>query len=207
MTVFNKDLPIYNILVDEENDLEVDIVSIVANPAMESAFLKFSKDSKEKQQIAFSSNEQMELLGVALVPDKPIYREIDGKQFYVVFSKETIKSIAMNLFKKGYNTKMNVEHTDEDADSFIYQSYIVDTEKGINAPKGLEDTPDGSWIIGVKVNSKELWEDIKEGKRNGFSVEGLFAIKEFKEAFSKQERPMATKVKEMNKFLNNFLGN
>jgi len=46
MTVFNKDLPIYSILVDEENDLEVDIVSIVANPAMESAFLKFSSTFK-----------------------------------------------------------------------------------------------------------------------------------------------------------------
>lgn len=176
-----KELPIYNIFVDEEQDLEVDKVSIVTSPAVESFFLKFKEDSKTK--LSLSADDKKELLGVALIPDLPIYRNVGGEEFYVTFGKDTIKNIAMNLFKKGYNTKMNVEHTDEDADSFIYQSYIVDRELGIMPPKGLEDTPDGSWVIGVKVNSDELWQDIKDGKRNGFSVEGLFGLEKIEAQF------------------------
>lgn len=171
-----KGLPIYNIFVDEEQELEVDKVSIVNSPAVESFFLKFKEDSINNSKLSLSADDKKELMGVALIPDMPIYRNVDGEEFYVVFNKETIKNIAMNLFKKGYNTKMNVEHTDEDADSFIYQSYIVDRELGLNPPVGLEDTPDGSWVIGVKVNSEELWKDIKSGNRNGFSVEGFFGL-------------------------------
>lgn len=170
-----KGLPVYNIFVDEEQELEVDKVSIVNSPAVESFFLKFKEDST-KSKLSLSTDEKKELMGVALIPDVPIYRNVDGEEFYVIFNRDTIKNIAMNLFKKGYNTRMNVEHTEEDADSFIYQSYIVDRALGLNPPVGLEDTPDGSWIIGVKVNSEELWKDIKSGNRNGFSVEGLFGL-------------------------------
>jgi len=183
-----KELPVYNIFVDEEQDLEVDKVSIVNSPAVESFFLKFKKDSKTK--LSLSTDDKKELLGVALIPDLPIYRNVGGEEFYVIFSKETIKNIAMNLFKKGYHTKMNVEHTDEDADSFIYQSYIVDRDLGIMPPKGLEDTPDGSWVIGVKVNSDSLWQDIKDGKRNGFSVEGLFGLEKIEAQFKANNKPV-----------------
>lgn len=172
-----KGLPVYNIFVDEEQELEVDQVSIVGDPAVQSNFLKFSKQPL-LNSLSFSGDDKKELLGVAIIPDMPIYRNVGGKEFYVVFNRDTIKTIAQNMFKKGYHSKMNIEHTEEDADSFIYQSYIVDRALGLNPPVGLEDTPDGSWIIGVKVNSESLWEDIKSGKRNGFSVEGFFGLEE-----------------------------
>lgn len=190
-----KGLPIYNIFVDEEQELEVDKVSIVNSPAVESFFLKFKEDSINKSKLSLSTDDKKELMGVALIPDMPIYRNVDGEEFYVVFNKETIKNIAMNLFKKGYNTKMNVEHTDEDADSFIYQSYIVDRELGLNPPVGLEDTPDGSWVIGVKVNSEELWKDIKSGNRNGFSVEGFFGLEKVDSQLKLSKETEAKEVK------------
>lgn len=165
-------LPIYNIVLDEELEYEVNRVSIVNSPAFESNFLKFSKN-----QMNFNSDEERkELLGAALIPDIPIYRNVDGREFYVVFNKETIRKISANLFKKGYNTSMNIEHKEDDAQSYIYQSYIIDNKLGLNAPSGLEDLPEGTWVIGVKVESDELWNDIKLGKRNGFSVEGLFGL-------------------------------
>lgn len=174
---FELELPVYNIYVDEEQSLEVDKVSIVCDPAVQSNFLKFSKQPL-LNSLSFSGDDKKELLGVAIIPDMPIYRNVGGKEFYVVFNRDTIKTIAQNFFKKNYSNRMNIEHTEEDAESFIYQSYIVDQELGILPPKGLEEVPSGSWIIGVKVNSESLWEDIKSGKRNGFSVEGFFGLEE-----------------------------
>jgi len=168
----NKQLKVYNIVLNEEQGYEVDFVSIVENPAIESEFLKFS----ESTRLTFSGDEQKELLGVALIPDLPIYREVNGREFYVTFSKDTIRTIAQNFFKKNYSNNMNVEHTSEDAKSYIFQSYLVNRDMGLYPPKSLEEAPDGSWIIGVKVENDELWEDIKSGKRKGFSVEGLFGL-------------------------------
>ena len=182
MNLYNN-LPIYTLYVDEDQSLEVDKVSIVNSPAVQKNFLAF-KD----QKVNFSADEERkELLGVALIPDKPIYRCVDNEEFYVTFPKETIRKIALNLFKKGYNTSMNIEHTDKNADSHIYQSFIVDSKLGINSPKGMEELPDGSWVIGVKVNSEELWNDIKSGKRNGFSVEGLFGLEEATDSISEKD--------------------
>jgi len=168
-----RNLPIYNIEISEKEEMFVDMVSIVESPAMEANFLSFSKN---KPKLAFSDNEKKELLGVALTPDKPIYRNIDGEEFYVVFSKETIREIVQVLFKKGLSASMNIEHSDVDANSYIFQSFIVDKSQGISAPTKLGDVVDGSWVIGVKVDDEQLWRDIKSGKKNGFSVEGLFKL-------------------------------
>ena len=64
------------------------------------------------------------------------------------------------------------------------KTYIVDNTKGIPTPKGIE-APDGSWIIGVKVDDSNVWNDIKAGKVQGFSIEGMFEFIESK--FSKED--------------------
>jgi hypothetical protein len=38
---------------------------------------------------------------------------------------------------------------------------------------GLE-FPEGTWVITMKVGNGELWDKIKQGKYNGFSIEGYF---------------------------------
>ncbi len=52
---------------------------------------------------------------------------------------------------------------------------VTDTERGVLAPKGYEDTPDGSWFGSFKVENDEVWENRHAFK--GFSVEGLFGMK------------------------------
>ena len=38
--------------------------------------------------------------------------------------------------------------------------------------------PVGTWMVSVKVNNDEIWNDfVKEGKVKGFSIEGFFADK------------------------------
>ena len=65
---------------------------------------------------------------------------------------------------------VNLNHDKETKGVYLIQSFIKDTEKGIN-PVGFEDVSDGSWFCAYKVNNEEVWKEIKEGKFNGFSVE------------------------------------
>lgn len=193
-----KGLDRYELKIDETNSF-VDYIALVENPAIETDFLAFAK---AQELIQFSLNdEKMELIGAAMIPEMNIYRkDKNGYEYEVFFSKDTIRQIAQIFFKKGLQANLNIEHTTVDADAYTFQSMIVDKEMGI-APLGL---PDGSWVVGVKVNSPALWADIKEGKRKGFSVQGLFDL--IKVDFTKQEDDMTEILDLLNK-INNKIKN
>ena len=40
--------------------------------------------------------------------------------------------------------------------------------------EGAEDRADGTWFIGTKVDEDHVWNDVKEGKVKGYSIEGFF---------------------------------
>jgi hypothetical protein len=40
--------------------------------------------------------------------------------------------------------------------------------------KGFEDAPDGSWFCSMLVENDAVWQQVKDGKVNGFSIEGIF---------------------------------
>ncbi len=163
-------LPLIELRIDEANNSFVSAIALVENPAIESDFIAFN------QTLNFSLNEErQELLGAAMIPDKPIYRNSDAGGFYAVFSKDTIRQIAQVYAQKGLFNNTNIEHTLIPAESFVFQSYIVDASKNISAPAGII-APDGSWIVGVKVCNPTVWQNIKAGNIKGFSVEGIFSL-------------------------------
>lgn len=163
-------LPVIELKIDEANESFVSAIALVENPAIESDFIAFNSIQN------FTINdEKQELIGAAMIPDKPIYRNGTNGDFYAVFSKDTIRQIAQVFAQKGLFNNTNIEHTITPADSFVFQSYIVDGSKDINSPKGIE-APDGSWIVGVKVVNPTVWQAIKKGQVKGFSVEGVFAL-------------------------------
>jgi hypothetical protein len=59
----------------------------------------------------------------------------------------------------------------------MFESFISDSSRGILPMKGFEDSPEGSWFGSFKVDNEAVWNDVKEGKFKGFSVEGLFTYK------------------------------
>lgn len=190
------DLPVYELKIDEAEDSFVSAIAIVDKPAIESSFIAFSK---EQHKLTFSIDEdKQELIGAAMIPDQLIYRKAkDGREYNVFFSKDTIRSIAQVYFKNGFQKNINLDHTEVDADSFVYQSYIVDESKGMNSPVGL-NLVDGSWVVGVKVNNPEVFADIKAGKRTGFSVEGIF---QHYEAKFESENNLLELVNSINKLI------
>jgi len=173
--MLKKNLPLIEYEIDPENDSFVSAISLVQYPAIESNFIAFSTDQK---LVNFSTNdEKKELIGIAMIPNVPIYRVSDNNVEYAgVFSAQTIRVASQIFAKKGLFNNTNINHSIIPANSYVYQTYIVDSVLGMTAPKGLEKAIDGSWVIVVKVLSDTVWQSIKEGKINGFSVEAILKL-------------------------------
>lgn len=173
-----KKLPLFELRINPDQPTGVEAIALVDEPAIEQDYMFFSAIKENFQ----ANDEKQELLGPAMIPDKRIYRrDKSGFEYEVYFTPETVREIAQQYMKNGFQNSLNLNHSSTPAKSYVFQSYIVDSSKGINAPKGIE-CGDGSWIVGVKVEDKDVWADVKAGKMKGFSIEGLFNQVEVKDA-------------------------
>ena len=173
-----KNIPIFNLEItnDLEDDVEVDVISLVDRPAIERSFLAFNENKEIKIDFAIQDEDQQIISGPLMLADTPIYRNDDNGEYYVVFTKETIKKIAQRYFKKGYQANVNLMHDSGQSVEGVtmFESFISDKVRGIQPMKGFEDVPDGSWFGSFKVDNSEVWAEIKAGNVRGFSVEGQF---------------------------------
>jgi hypothetical protein len=172
------DLPIYELKIQEEiqDDAEVSFIALVDKPAIQRDFIAFSEDAYV-QNFVIQDEDKHIISGPLMLADKPIYR--NNKKFgehFVIFSAETIKDISIKFSKKGYQGNVNLMHDrDMQLEGLImFESFIVDKERGIQPMKGFEDAKEGSWFGSFYVENEQAWQLIKEGKVKGFSVEGFF---------------------------------
>lgn len=173
---------IYRITINDIDNplLGLMAISIVDFPAVEKNFIRFKDKSKEKRIVLKADNDQRVITGVALLADTPIYRydPAMGGDYWVVFERETIKTLVEKYSRDGLLNVINLQH-DETTYSInsctMIESYFVNNDRGI-CPVEFKGIPDGSWIVSFKVTDEELWQKIKashgnEGELNGFSVE------------------------------------
>lgn len=179
------ELPLFELVIadNEEGTAEVNCISFVKRPAIEKNFLAFSSDKEAEnkaQKFSVLSEEKRIVAGAVMLADVPIYRKDDERgEYYVVFSKDTIESIAQRFFKRGYQSNVNTNHQQDQQVEGVtfYQSFIYNKELGIQPMKGFEEVPEGSWFVVAKVDNEELWNQIKSEEFKGFSVEGIFGMK------------------------------
>jgi hypothetical protein len=128
----------------------------------------------------FASEDQKIIIGPAMVPDKIIPRiDPDTKEKYKVrFSAETISKVAEKFMRELRNDSTNVEHNPEvNANSYVKESWIVETEDDkANTKYGL-DVPVGTWMVSMRVTDPKIWKMVKAGELNGISIEGNFMDK------------------------------
>lgn len=151
----------------------MDAISLVEHPAVEYDFLKFS------HKLALSFDEDKHIIsGVVCLADTPIYRQdpLNG-EWYVVFTKDTIRKMIIKYSKDNLWNSINLNHNDEEFVNsvFMIESYLKDSERGI-VPKEFQDIPDGSWIVSFYVSDENIWNRIKSGEFKGFSLQGLFNL-------------------------------
>ena len=180
-----KNLPLYNLVIDDDDTLGVDKISLVTYPAVEENFLLFDETKRADYSFSIQNEEKRIVSGIAMVADRPIYRETpDKKGYYVIFTKDTIEKIAHRFAKNNYAFNISTQHKTDVDNCYVVESFIINKERGI-CPKEFADVEDGSWYTSVKIDNQELWNEIKSGDGlNGFSVE----IRAIAEEFNKTER-------------------
>ena len=171
--------PKYRIIIQKNNEeLTVQEIALVDEPAVEINFLYFNKDKKP----LYFNDDKMLVAGPLMVPDKLIFRyDEQWGEYDVFFSKEDVENARYNFKKFGLTGEFNREHSSEKLDVVLIEDFIVE-ENDIRTEKyGFKDLPVGTWFGISKVEDFETWERIKKGELRGYSVEGLFQLKqEFK---------------------------
>lgn len=171
MTINN--LPLYEMIFDGDDiNLGCSKISLVEHPAVEEFFLKFSKDDQEKEHKSFYFKDDSKhiVTGIAMRADYPIYRNQDGQEFYVQFSKDTIDKMMQKFMKEQRLFDISLDHNQDVRDCYLIESFIINKERGI-CPNEFSDVENGSWIISVKIENQDVWNKICSGEVKGFSIE------------------------------------
>lgn len=170
-----KNLPIYNAEITSEIE-GIFAISLVDFPATQSNFVYFNEDNAI-QKFSIQDDEQHIISGVVMLANTPIYRrDADGTEYYLLFSKETIRLMAEKMLKDNTQNQVDLYHNGDLVGSInLLELFIKDSDKGI-VPTYLEEIPDGSLVATYKVRDDNIWEAIKSGKLRGFSLAGIFDV-------------------------------
>ena len=187
-----KKLKKYSVVGDSS---DVYAISLVEEPAIEIDYVAFDKDKETKPNLKFiedKQNEKFMILGPALVPDKNIYRNYDGNEFYVSFSAECIEKLSYKFMKTCYGDGcFTKDHESFAQGCSLAESWIKTSENDKSVDYGF-DCPIGTWFIAAKIDSIELWDSIKKGERKGFSIESWVDLEEIIENKDKKENDMSS---------------
>ena len=164
------ELPIYKLVINpEDEDTGVEFVALVNTPAIERNFHAF------KSQKFTADDEKRIVTGPLMIPDQLIYRRDNSfGEYYVTYDAEMVKKIAEKFMRTQNSNNVNKEHKDQVDGVFMFETFLKDSSRGISAPNGFEDLPEGTWFGSYKVYNDEVWKDVKDGTFKGFSVEGEF---------------------------------
>jgi hypothetical protein len=174
-------LPVYKLDINEfDDETGIDFVSLVENAAIQKDFLAFSETPIK---FAIQDEDKRIVTGAAMIADLPIYRRDDVRgEYYVVFDKESIFKIAKKWARSNQYNSVNAHHKTPIMNGVsLFESYIIDRERGVMPPIGFEEVADGSWFVSYLIDNDDVWAKVKSGEFKGFSVEGVFDFPEDKE--------------------------
>ena len=189
-------------LTIKEDNQGVFAISLVDKPAIEEDFIFLSEI---KVDLKVTNDEKREVVGIALIPNKKIYRKIynnekkEDVEFTITFSEQTIEKVQELYLKKNFNNNVTIDHESKVEGVTLIESWIVEDEKHDKSNIYKLDAIKGSWVVKMKVYNEEVWQSIKDGKFKGFSIEGKFDGLEQLNAESQEDI-----VNEIKKLLNNI---
>lgn len=151
-------------------------ISVVEDPATEVQFQLFDK---QRELFSVQDEEKRIMFSVVMLADTPIYRRTpELGEFYVKFSKETLREMSKRCLQNGFQNNVSFSHDGTLVQGInMFEIFQSDKERGID-PKGFEDCADGTLFASFKVEDDELWDKIKNGNFKGFSFETVFALEE-----------------------------
>ena len=165
------------VISDESQEMTIDAISLVTNPAIEQDFVFFGKE-KNNLTLAKIDEEKRMLVSPALIPNKQIFRYDPNtdSDYYVFFSKETVRQASELYLKHNNHHKATYQHEEDVSGVMTIESWIKEGDQDKSKLYGF-DLPDGTWFVKMKIENDEMWDKIKSGELKGLSIEGYFINK------------------------------
>ena len=182
---------IVELILDEDQEIGVEAISVVENPAIEEDFVALKS---QEFKLAEVDKERRILMGALLIPNKPIYRRNGEDEYYIYFSKDTVLKASQMYLMQGNQNNATMEHQYALSGLSLVESWLVEDKVHDKSVKYGMDLPLGTWVGSMKVNNDKIWNEFVLTKKiKGFSIEGFFADRmerpkeEIKEDLSKED--------------------
>jgi hypothetical protein len=170
-----KDLDIIELVIDEKLEEDgVNAISFVEHPAIEENFVALSRHKVEFKTL---NEEKRIIVGLALTPNKLIYRRKGDYEYNITFSKETVRKASELYLKRLKNNNTTLEHEELTSGVSVIESWIVQDPSMDKTALYNLNAKEGDWAVVMKVDNDQVWQDVKEGKYQGLSIEGIFSDK------------------------------
>jgi len=199
-------MDIVELFIDETDEVSgIEAISVVENPAIEENFIALKN---QEFKLAEVDKEKRILMGAALIPNKPIYRQNGEQEYYIYFSQATVRKASELFFINGNQSNSTLEHQLELKGLTAVESWIVESEQDKSRMYDL-NVPMGTWMVSMKVNNDDVWKKVKAGEIKGFSIEGYFADKlerpnePVKESKMSKEEIAEAKIEELKQLFTN----
>jgi hypothetical protein len=168
------EIEVIELIIDENNDFSgIHAVSVVESPAIEEDFVYLNS---QEVKLAEIDKEKRILMGPALIPNKKIYRNNGKIEYYIFFSEDTVRRASELFLSRGNQNNSTLEHEIKLNGLSVVESWIVEDSKLDKSTKYGLSMPEGTWMISMKVNNDDIWDNyVKTGRVKGFSIEGFFA--------------------------------
>jgi hypothetical protein len=188
------------VIQDDNQELAIDAISLVSAPAIEQDFVYFGKE-KSNLTLAKVDEEKRMLISPALIPNKNIirYDANTDSEYYVWFSKETVRKASELYLKHNNHHKATYEHQERVSGVLTVESWIIEDPKMDKANLYGFQLKKGTWMVKMKIDNEELWQDIKSKKIKGLSIEGYFTDKF--EAMQKKQPTTEQVLKALNEII------
>ena len=199
-------MEIIELFIDETDEVSgIEAISVVENPAIESDFVALKQ---QEFKLAEVDKEKRILMGAALIPNKPIYRQSGEQEYYIYFSQATVRKASELFFINGNQNNSTLEHELQLKGLTAVESWIVESEQDKSRMYDL-NVPMGTWMVSMKVNNDDVWKKVKAGEVKGFSIEGYFADKlerpnePVKQSKMSKEEVAEAKIEELRQLFSN----
>lgn len=134
----------------------VNRISLVSTPANETNIHTCGAD------FCHIDNDNHSFTAPVLYPNQKIWR--DNPERFIYFTKDGIERLAHRFITNVNNKQLSLEHENKLSDNLdLVESFVTKAK--------LNEHPIGAWLVSIKVNDDNLWNDISKGKYNGLSLE------------------------------------
>lgn len=150
-------------LTQQPVEKQIDSATLLAAAALGYKVTPSTEIKKEapqsKVQVLKADEERQIVLGIVLEP-----LSVDAQEDIMIprHIEDTAHDFLANHRVVGFRHK-------EEADAVVVESYIAPVDFELNG----DTVKKGSWLLGVYIKDKDLWQSVKDGEINGFSIGGF----------------------------------